>query len=165
MRICTVHCPGLQKIIYQRGWGYREGHLLATLDMTVLATDFLQFDFSVVLGVTLDQELTLVSHIHSLSCACYYQLSQALLLVHLLLPPLSSSCTRSLVHSIITLPSDLTIGALCMLTFWLLDWAAWITSYALQLTLLANAQIRSHLQLYGQRHTLTPFNQWEFRCT
>src|SRR6218665_1537258 len=52
---------------------------LAKLDMIALTSAFPHFTFSSTvrdLGVTLDQELTLAPHIHSLCSACYYQLRQ-----------------------------------------------------------------------------------------
>src|SRR6218665_2680990 len=52
---------------------------LAKLDLSAIAADFPQFIFSPVvrdLGVTQDQELTFVSHIHRLCRDSYYQLRQ-----------------------------------------------------------------------------------------
>src|SRR6218665_4039718 len=49
------------------------------MDMVVLTSAFPHFTFSSVdnnLGVTLDKELTLDSHIYSLCRTCYYQLRQ-----------------------------------------------------------------------------------------
>src|SRR6218665_1790149 len=50
------------------------------------------------LGVTLDQELTLPLHIHSLCRTCYYQLRQLCTVSR----SLSSTATATLVHSFVT---------------------------------------------------------------
>src|SRR6218665_1052594 len=67
--------------------------------MVALTSAFTHCTFSSVvrdLGVTLDQELTLASHIHSLCRSCYYQLRQ------LRTDSRSLTSTATLVHSFIT---------------------------------------------------------------
>src|SRR6218665_1792772 len=74
---------------------------LAKLDMVALTSAFPHFTFSSTvrdLGVTLDQELTLASHIHSLCRACYYQLRQ----LRTVSRSLTSTAAATLVHSFVT---------------------------------------------------------------
>src|SRR6218665_1762361 len=74
---------------------------LAKLDMVALTSAFPHFTFfSRVrdLGVTLDQELTLAPHIHSLCRACYYQLHQ----LRTVSRSLTSTAEATLVHSFVT---------------------------------------------------------------
>src|SRR6218665_611077 len=69
--------------------------------MVALTSAFPHFTFSSTvrdLGVTQDQELTLVPHIHSLCCACYYQLRQLSTVFRLL----TSTAAATLVHSFVT---------------------------------------------------------------
>src|SRR6218665_3189013 len=54
------------------------------------------------LGVTLDQELALAPHIHSLRCACYYQLRQLLTVSR----SLTSAAAATFVHSFVTTRLD-----------------------------------------------------------
>src|SRR6218665_3411969 len=74
---------------------------LAKLDMVALTSAFPHFTFSSTvrdLGVTLDQELTLAPHIHSLCRACYYQLRQ----LRTVSRSLTSTAAATLVHSFVT---------------------------------------------------------------
>src|SRR6218665_3593211 len=74
---------------------------LAKLHMVALTSAFTHFTFSSTvhdLGVTLDQELTLASHIHSLCRACYYQLRQ----LRRISLSVTSTTAATLVHSFVT---------------------------------------------------------------
>src|SRR6218665_4088661 len=69
--------------------------------MVALTSAFPHFTFSSTvrdLGVTLDQELPLAPHIHSLCRACYYQLRQ----LRTVSRSLTSTAAATLVHSFIT---------------------------------------------------------------
>src|SRR6218665_59540 len=72
--------------------------------MVALISTFPHFTLSSTvrdLGVTLDQELTLAPHTHSLSPACYYQLPQLLTLSRSLPRSLTSTAAATLVHSFV----------------------------------------------------------------
>src|SRR6218665_2333634 len=74
---------------------------LAKLDMVALTSAFPHFTFSSTvrdLGVTLDQELTLAPHIHSLCRACYYQLRK----LRTVSRSLTSTAAATLVHLFVT---------------------------------------------------------------
>ena len=78
---------------------------LAKLDMAAIAAAFPLFVFSSAvrdLGVTLDQELTLAPHIHSLTRSCFYQLRQLRTVARSLTP----TATTTLVHSFVTARLD-----------------------------------------------------------
>src|SRR6218665_3659872 len=74
---------------------------LARLDMAALSVAFSLCTFSSAmhdLGVTLDWQLTLATHINLLSCNCFYQLHQLRTVTRSLTP----SATSTLVHAFIT---------------------------------------------------------------
>src|SRR6218665_2055212 len=71
------------------------------VDMVAPTSSFPHFTFSSTvrdLGVTLDQELILAPHIHSLCRACYYQLRQ----LRTVSRSLTSTAAANLVHSFVT---------------------------------------------------------------
>src|SRR6218665_1179386 len=78
---------------------------LAKLDLSAIAADSSHFIFSPVFrdpGVTLDQELTFVPHIHRLCRDSCYQLRQ----LRTVISSLTSASTATLIHAFITARLD-----------------------------------------------------------